>query len=1447
MISNNIKYKGHTFRTEIGTVVITIFAILLMAGTSVAMAMTDGIIVGNVTDSSGTAIANAYVYASGPGYGSAYTDVNGNFSIDGLQSGNYLISVIPPYGTNLISNSSIVHVFSNETVVSDIILQTGGMIIGNVTTLNGTPLENAYVSILPSMPPPPIPIPTSPIPIPTPTPKIPIPTTIVTGQKQVLNGAPDANTSVYASSPGYAYTDPTGRYRLEGLSSGNYIIRVDPPYGSNLIINSTIVHVSTDETVTVDIILQTGGIITGIITTSNGTPLANAYVSVSGPGYGSASTDINGNYTMSGLPAGNYFVSVSPPYGSNLISNSTIVHVYMGETVTANIILQTGGIITGSVTAFNGNPVANAYVYASGPGYGSTSTDNNGNYTISGLPAGNYFVSVILPYGSNLISNSTIVHVSTDETVTANIILQTGGIITGSVTAFNGNPVANAYVYASGPGYGSTSTDNNGNYTISGLPAGNYFVSVILPYGSNLISNSTIVHVSTDETVTANIILQTGGIITGSVTAFNGNPVANAYVYTSCPGYGGASTDNNGNYTISGLPAGNYAVYASAPYGSDLAGNSTNISISPGETVTANIILQKGGIITGIVTTSNGTPVANAYIYAQGSGYGSNITDINGNYTLGGLQSGDYIVYAYPPYGSDLAPNSTNVTVEIGGTSMANIILPIMAIIPPSINRVEIRGEVAEGPFLWDTYNFPAFFYDFKGDVKTEILNILHINGRIIPSGQLIYSTVPEEVSFAHSNFGKYQVIGFMAEKYFAGYTKNTTPTPTRPSTSFSNMSTYANSQLHKVLIDDDTKRIISIGGTIALNEGYVLKATDIDLNARTMLLSLLKDGSEVDVTPLSANETYVYTKNISGVGNLPLIMVRFEGVFSGQELKVAFLKGLFQLSENATSVKVGNKIDKMEITTVSSTTITMNNYLDVSLEKNTNIVLSGKISLKVADNDSLRFYPFVEFTQPGKYEIRGPVFNGSTMFSLTGRTFGGFYYDLDYDRQTESLNFTPLNASISNRQIARNELEYRTTKVPVEFKVYEKEKVNVAGIGGPTYGLIGWQGEKWIAVKGATNKIAKLALEMNREDKKTLATGETWSLGSGYDLTINAVDARSIPRQVWFTLRKNGSVIDEQICQAPQSSSIADKEKALCYKTKTILGESDALLFTVYVDSIFSGAFSDMVQFKYAWLIDESSAIEIKSADKFGVFEVISATSDDIRMTNENTVNLSRNTETTLMGKLKFKVADSDNLRFYPKIDYIIGETISVPVLTYMTVSPESLLALVGNVMNFTAEPKDQNDNPINTIVTWSSSNTSVGTISYKGEFTAIAAGTTIVNATNGSVTGTAVVTVKTATLTPSITVVSPNGLENWTRGTTQTIKWKSTGSPGAHVKIELLKGVVNSTIIANTRNDGSYRWIIPSTQTRGADYKIRVTSTTNLAYTDTSNTNFTIKGRAR
>jgi hypothetical protein len=100
-----------------------------------------------------------------------------------------------------------------------------------------------------------------------------------------------------------------------------------------------------------------------------------------------------------------------------------------------------------------------------------------------------------------------------------------------------------------------------------------------------------------------------------------------------------------------------------------------------------------------------------------------------------------------------------------------------------------------------------------------------------------------------------------------------------------------------------------------------------------------------------------------------------------------------------------------------------------------------------------------------------------------------------------------------------------------------------------------------------------------------------------------------------------------------------------------------------------------------------------------------------------------------------------------------------------------------------------------------------------------------------------------------PAITVATPNGDESWNAGTTQTIRWNYTGSPGSAVKIELFKaGQLNRTISSyasiGSNGSGAYTWVIPSTQPPGSDYTIKIKSTTNSAYTDASDAFFTING---
>ncbi|MCX9085651.1 MAG: hypothetical protein OIN87_12730, partial [Candidatus Methanoperedens sp.] len=94
-----------------------------------------------------------------------------------------------------------------------------------------------------------------------------------------------------------------------------------------------------------------------------------------------------------------------------------------------------------------------------------------------------------------------------------------------------------------------------------------------------------------------------------------------------------------------------------------------------------------------------------------------------------------------------------------------------------------------------------------------------------------------------------------------------------------------------------------------------------------------------------------------------------------------------------------------------------------------------------------------------------------------------------------------------------------------------------------------------------------------------------------------------------------------------------------------------------------------------------------------------------------------------------------------------------------------------------------------------------------------------------------------------PSITVLSPNGGENWAIGTNQEISWSISGNTGTDVKIEIWEnGAYLTNIRSSVANTGSYIWTIPENLPVGSNYQVRVKSRINSAYSDLSDSYFTI-----
>lgn len=270
----------------------------------------------------------------------------------------------------------------------------------------------------------------------------------------------------------------------------------------------------------------------------------------------------------------------------------------------------------------------------------------------------------------------------------------------------------------------------------------------------------------------------------------------------------------------------------------------------------------------------------------------------------------------------------------------------------------ELRGTVHDEAYnttVWTPYNFEGFYYNIDENISTESLTLTKgISGRSIGDEALVYSTIPALVKFEQESWGSYQVIGFMAEKYFAGYPANT----------FGNsrsVSVLSDDILAKVLIDDDNKRSMFTGSSIDLENGYSLKASEVDVNGNRVLLELYKNGKLLDSGIVSSNGTYTYEANIGGAEDVPMIAAHISTVFRSRETDAVFIEGLFQVSDDYLELSQGDSFGKMELSTISSSGITMRNEDSISLSRGNTIDLMGNVSLKVADSSVLRFYPFVE------------------------------------------------------------------------------------------------------------------------------------------------------------------------------------------------------------------------------------------------------------------------------------------------------------------------------------------------------------------------------------------------------------------------------------------------------------------------------------------------------
>jgi hypothetical protein len=456
-----------------------------------------------------------------------------------------------------------------------------------------------------------------------------------------------------------------------------------------------------------------------------------------------------------------------------------------------------GGQIAGTVTSELAAPIEGIGVTVFGASeansgfYGSTTTNADGEYILSGLPGGEYKVEFSTVHGSGVdyatqyyngtesFSQAEAVTVTAGETtgeVNAELqpqSLQAPGQITGTVTsAVTKAPLEGAEVEvvqaATESFVARRSTNALGQYTVPGLAPGEYKVK--FSDESNWVSQyyndkssfaaAEAVEVSTGGMTSGiDAELQKSAEITGQVTSEAGQGIEIIEVVVYEAGAEGkkvaeTQTHGGGDYTVLGLPPGEYMVefYSGVPgsngknyarqYYSGQSSRSTAqpVKLAEGQTKSGiDAKLQSGGQIGGTVTNALNEPVGGVAVVvynAEGSTEQSSYTNSNGEYTVPGLASGkdevefisaQYVTQYYKD-ASSLA-DASPVTVKAGNEeTTSEINAELMAAAPPEkVKSPVVTGTVAVGQTLtcssaWTGTPTPEeFTYRWLKNGATEI------------------------------------------------------------------------------------------------------------------------------------------------------------------------------------------------------------------------------------------------------------------------------------------------------------------------------------------------------------------------------------------------------------------------------------------------------------------------------------------------------------------------------------------------------------------------------------------------------------------------------------------------------------------------------------------------------------------------------------------------------
>lgn len=291
------------------------------------------------------------------------------------------------------------------------------------------------------------------------------------------------------------------------------------------------------------------------------------------------------------------------------------------------------------------------------------------------------------------------------------------------------------------------------------------------------------------------------------------------------------------------------------------------------------------------------------------------------------------------------------------------------------------EGYNASVTAKWNAENYSGFYFDpddaalrdVFGALIGETLVIYPMDGRRIEPGRsplkipenmtilqtgLQYTSLLQPKEYDYEPWGIYYAINLFGFPFFAGYDSSVEGYK-------ASKSLMENEYLGRVLLDSKLQGNIS-AGNYSLEEGYEMRIRDVSNDS--LFIQLFDEGKLVDSSVIESNTTYEYKKDMENVKDMPIIRMHFGDVFYDGSHGSAEIDGIFQISDDLFPIEYGSGFGELQLVSIWPGGLIFVNDDSISLSRDSNVNIGPGMDIRVADNDTLRYYLYTQ-----KYVVPSP------------------------------------------------------------------------------------------------------------------------------------------------------------------------------------------------------------------------------------------------------------------------------------------------------------------------------------------------------------------------------------------------------------------------------------------------------------------------------------------